>query len=243
MTAETSAAPDACARFVRALCDELGSASGGCQLAEQRVHRFTPARCERGLGALVEEVAALRRYQETVAALASPGQLLGGKPAPASGPLDAPVTMVLFSDFDSSACARASPLARAVGALHGRDVRLIFRQLPDARHPWSRLAAEASLEAHAQGKFWAFHDVLFGNSHDHSRPALERYGRQVGLDVPKLAAALDGRLHAAEVDEDVALARSAFVTLAPALFIGGRLAEVPYGTAELEELLADRAPE
>jgi hypothetical protein len=117
-------------------------------------------------------------------------------------------TLVEFSDFQSADCGRAAPMARMLRELFPDRVRFVFRQYPSTRHPDAHLAAEASLAAHAQGKFWEHHDVLFANPHDLRRPALERYAAEIGLDLAAFRHALDARLFAEDVDADIALGHS-----------------------------------
>lgn len=113
----------------------------------------------------------------------------------------------------------------------------MFRQFPSPRNPDARLAAEASLAAHAQGKFWPYHDVLFANPHDLRRAALERYAAEVGLDLVAFREALDTHRFEADVDADVRLAHHLQVRERPSLFVNGKLASVPYGVAELKALV------
>ena len=78
---------------------------------------------------------------------------------------------------------------------------------------------------------------MFANSHDLSRPALERYAARVGLDLPAFRHALDTRQFAAEVDADIVLGRWAGAVEVPTLFANGQRVGVPYGIVELRELI------
>ena len=91
-------------------------------------------------------------------------------------------------------------------------------------HDHAQLAAEASLEAHAQGKFWEYHDKLFANQRALERADLERYAEEVGLNMGRFRAALDGHTHQAEIEADQAASRSSGARHGtPAFFINGRL--------------------
>jgi protein-disulfide isomerase len=162
--------------------------------------------------------------------------LLHGE-APVLGSPDAPLTLVEFSDFQSADCGRASPMARMLQNLYPDRVRVVFRQYPSSKHPDAHLAAEASLAAHAQGKFWAYHDVLFANPHDLGRSALERYASDVGLDLAAFRHALDTHAFAADVDADIALGHSVQALELPSVYANGKRVSVPYGVTELSALV------
>lgn len=161
--------------------------------------------------------------------------------SPAFGPADAPVTLVAFSDFDCSECARGSMIAATARNLHAGKVRFVFRQFPLPAHPHARLAAEASLAAQSQGKFWQYHDVLFGNGQALERTDLERYAAAAGLDVRAFAAALDDHRHAARVETDLELGRRMGVGRVPALFANGKRVSFPFDVDSLAAAITDAA--
>lgn len=81
---------------------------------------------------------------------------------PAEGPADAKVTLVEFSDFQCPACISAYPVVKQVLAAYPNQIRFVFKEFPlNQIHPYAQKAAEASLCANAQGKFWEFHDKVF----------------------------------------------------------------------------------
>ena len=81
---------------------------------------------------------------------------------PALGPDKAPVTIVEFSDFECPFCLRVVPTLERILEDYGDDVRLVFRQFPlNNIHPNAQSAAEASLCAADQSRFWQYHDALF----------------------------------------------------------------------------------
>ena len=184
-----------------------------------------------------QTVSQLERRAEAQKVLANPKQSGPHALAPAFGPEDAELTLVEFSDFTSRDCGRGSGVATSVKNLYGKTVRFVFRQYPSPTRPQARWAAEASLAAHAQGKFWEYHDTLFANPHDLSRPALERYAAVVGLDVPEFRRALDEKRYAEDVDQDLELGRAMFVFDVPALFVNGERVPFPYGVKELGQVI------
>ena len=83
--------------------------------------------------------------------------------APSFGPKDAKVTIVEWSDFECPFCSRVGPTLKQIKETYGKDVRVVFRHQPLPFHQNAKLAAEASMAAHEQGKFWEYHDKLFAN--------------------------------------------------------------------------------
>jgi protein-disulfide isomerase len=106
-------------------------------------------------------------------------------------------------------------------------VRFVFRQFPLPMHENADLAAQASLAAHAQGKFWAFHDLMFENQRDLGRPSLEKMAQKAGLDLARFKKALDDRTHAEAVKADMKLGSEAHVSGTPSMFLGTERIENP----------------
>jgi hypothetical protein len=153
--------------------------------------------------------------------------------APALGQPDARVTLVIFADFTGDECARGARIATAVTNLYPDGaVQIIFRQFPGSGA--ARAAAEASLAAHAQGRFWPYQDRLFANQHDLSPAALERYAVEARLDLAEFRRAMEERRFAADVDDDLALGRQLGVGRTPAVFANGRRISFPFGVDELQ---------
>jgi len=82
--------------------------------------------------------------------------------APALGKTDAKVTIVEFSDFECPFCIRAFPTVQQIEKEYPNDVKIVYKQFPlTSIHPHAQTAAEASMCAAEQGKFWEYHDRLF----------------------------------------------------------------------------------
>lgn len=142
--------------------------------------------------------------------------------SPVKGSRSAPVTIVAFSDFQCPFCSRAVPVIKQIEDAYKDKVRIAFKNLPLPFHDHAQLAAEASLAAHEQGKFWPYHDTLFANQQALERPSLEKYAADLGLDVGKFKVALDSGRFKKQVEEDARLAASVGATGTPTFFINGR---------------------
>jgi protein-disulfide isomerase len=104
----------------------------------------------------------------------------------ASGPQNAPITLVEYGNFECIDCGRAYPVIKEIQRLLGNDLHFVFRNFPTVRtHPHAIRAAEAAESAAAQGKFWEMHDELFTHQQALEDPDLSRYAKRIGLDVER----------------------------------------------------------
>jgi protein-disulfide isomerase len=137
------------------------------------------------------------------------------------GPETAKVTIVEYSEFQCPFCSRVVPTMKQLMDAYPKDVRLCFRHNPLPFHKEAPLASEAALAAGDQGKFWQMHDKMFENQKDLTRPSLERYAQELGLDMAKFKASLDNNAHKGKIDEDMKSAAQFGARGTPAFFING----------------------
>jgi protein-disulfide isomerase len=143
---------------------------------------------------------------------------------PSRGSVDAPITIVEFSDFQCPYCARAIDTIKKVEENYAGKVRLVFRDYPLVQiHPSAARAAEAASCANEQGKFWAMHDVLFQHQDKLGEKDLKQNAADLGLDTAAFDQCLDSGRHGAEWRKDAADAERYGVSSTPAFFINGRL--------------------
>jgi len=141
---------------------------------------------------------------------------------PTKGPANAPVTIVEFSDFQCPFCSRLTPTLKQVEEKYGNKVRLVFRQYPLPFHQNAQKAAEASLCAADQGKFWELHDAMFGNQSELGVDQLKAKAASLGLNADKFNKCLDSGEKAAAIQDDIKAGSAAGVSGTPAMFINGR---------------------
>jgi protein-disulfide isomerase len=164
---------------------------------------------------------------------------------PQQGLANAPITIVEFADFQCPFCSAVEVSLREVKQAYGDKVRIVWRNQPLPIHSAATPAAEAALEAFAQGgndKFWALHDKLFEQRDHLTRAELEQYASEVGLDVAGFKHALDKHVHAAAIESDVTLARTMAVRGTPDFFINGRRLTGSKPTVAFRELIDDELP-
>ncbi len=116
----------------------------------------------------------------------------------------------------------AGPVVKKIMQTYQGKVRLVIKNYPYKYRDYSRLAAEASLAAGDQGRYWDMHDLLIKRSPKLDRDSLIGYARELGLDVAKFTASVDGQKHKAEIDRDLALAMKIDLYNTPTFFINGR---------------------
>ncbi len=108
-----------------------------------------------------------------------------------------------------------------MNAYRGR-IRLVVKNYPYKYRDYSHIAAEASLAALDQGKYWEMHDMLLRKSPELDRNSLIKYAKEVGLDVKTFTDSLDKMKHSAVIERDKKLARDLDLYNTPTFFINGR---------------------
>ena len=98
----------------------------------------------------------------------------------------------------------------------------MFRHQPLPFHNNAMPAAEASMAANAQGKFWEMHDKLFANQGTLDDAHYEQYAKEIGLNVPKFKADLAAHKYKDQIDKDSKDGTAAGASGTPSFFINGR---------------------
>ncbi|OGT27917.1 MAG: hypothetical protein A2Z17_04035 [Gammaproteobacteria bacterium RBG_16_66_13] len=151
------------------------------------------------------------------------------------GPVDAPVTIIEFSDFQCPFCKRFrdQTLDPILQTYEGK-VRFVYRDFPiSSIHEWAQKAAEAGECADEQGKFWEYHDLIFANQTALNQQleaeglngvvgTFKSYASQLGLDTTAFNDCLDSGKFAQEVQGDYNDGVAAGVTGTPAFYINGQ---------------------
>lgn len=141
--------------------------------------------------------------------------------SPVKGPSTAKITIVEFSDFECPYCKEASEALEVVLKRYPQDVRLAFKHLPLPFHQQATPAAVASLAAHRQGKFWEYHDKLFGMQEELSSASFEKIAKDLQLDLLKFKQDMESPELKKMVKDDADLAAELQIEGTPALFVNG----------------------
>ena len=159
---------------------------------------------------------------------------------PSKGPADAPVTLVEFSDFECPYCRALFPTLQQITEEYKHKVRIVYLQFPLAdMHPHALKAAEASLCAFEQGKFWQMHDAMFTDQTHLQVQDLKRKALELSLDMDLFIACLDSGKQFARVRSDVGEGVKAGVSGTPALFINGRILIGNQPAGEIRRVIED----
>lgn len=149
--------------------------------------------------------------------------------APTKGNPKGSIQMVAFEDFECPFCSKSAPNLQQFMNAFPKDVALVFKHFPLAIHANAPLAHQASQAAHAQGKFWQYHDKLFANQTALTSDDLKRYAKEVGLKMSTFNAALDAGEYKPDVNGDLTDGRRAQVSATPTIFLNGRKYQGPRG--------------
>lgn len=212
-----------CDQLVEKACGDIGKDSQTCEMVRTQTKSFPPERCQAMMSNYDQVLAQLKQMEAANKPLSPEmAQKIAGDDAPSFGPKDAKVTIVEFSDFQCPYCSRAAEAAKQIKEKYGDKVRFVFRQFPLSFHPQAQKAAEASLAANAQGKFWQYHDALFANQSALGEEDLKKHASKVGVNAGNLEKALKSDQYKKQVEADVALGTEVGVNGTPTMFINGK---------------------
>ena len=212
----------------------------GSELEEAKLGVLTAALCAALLTWLVYRATAMLPQRLRIRALLGTAEVIVDLGAPVDperdhirGPVDAPVTVVEYGDFQCPYCGRAEGVLRELLAAHG-DVTYVWRHLPlNDVHPWAQQAAEAAEAAAEQGKFWEMHDLLLDRQGRLRVPDLLGYAEELGLDADRFTDDLRMHTGVARIAEDVDSADLSGVSGTPSFFINGKR---HYGAYDIDTL-------
>jgi len=159
---------------------------------------------------------------------------------PTHGPANAPVTLVEFADFECPFCGGLYPTLKLVEKNYADKVRFVYRQFPLVNmHPRAQKAAEASLCANEQKRFWEFHDSMFSDQGHLEVADLKKRAVAMKMDTAAFNTCLDSGRQAAAIQKDQDEARKAGVSSTPSMFINGRLLSGNRPYTDIREIIED----
>jgi len=150
------------------------------------------------------------------------GQSVSTDDDPAQGKPNAPVTVVMFMDFQCPACKAVDPVLKGVIAEYGDKIRFVVRDFPlTEMHVNAYNAALAANAANAQGKFFEYAEILYRNQERLDPESLKKYAGEAGLNQKQFDSDLSQEKFAAEVKKDMADGKSYGVNSTPTIFVNG----------------------
>ncbi|RFA13538.1 Na+/H+ antiporter NhaA [Subtercola boreus] len=150
------------------------------------------------------------------------------------GPVDAPLTLVEYGDFECPFCSRATGSIDEVRAHFGESLRYVWRHLPLTRvHPHALLAARASEAAANQGKFFELAPIMFAHQDALELDDLLGYAASLELDLDRFEEDMRSSEVVNRVRDDAIDAELMDVHSTPTFFICGKRHSGPYDAATL----------
>lgn len=140
------------------------------------------------------------------------------------GEASAPVSLVQFGDYESEACAKAHEVVKKLLDAYGKKLKFNYRHFPLTQiHQRAQKAAEASVAAAQEGKFWEMHDKLFHNRKHLGSVSLKEYARESGVMDKNFLPKLVDSLYGWTVRNDLLEGLGKGVRDVPAFFINNEL--------------------
>ena len=141
---------------------------------------------------------------------------------PATGPTTAPVTVIMFSDFQCPSCSRTHPVLKKVLDEFPGKIRFVVRDFPlVAIHEHAFDAAKAASAANAQGKFFDYIDILYTHQDALDLESLKKYAAQLGLNARQFELDFNAEKTTAEIKKDMADGQSYGVGGTPTIYVNG----------------------
>jgi len=142
--------------------------------------------------------------------------------APRIGPADAPVTLVIASDFECPFCAKMIDTLDELEARYGSRLSIVFRHSPLPMHRNAVEAAIAAEAAHRQGQFWPMHNLLLAGQRELGEESYQRWAAKLGLDMARFSEDLADPDLRALVEADVVAMREIGARGTPNIWINGK---------------------
>ncbi len=142
--------------------------------------------------------------------------------SPWKGTKDAPVTIVVFSDFECAHCGTLAQTLETMLETFSGELTVVFKNYPIPYHKNAEFAARVALAAGEQGKFWEMHDLLFKNQQALGKEAVMSFARSLQLDMKKFEGALVSPELKNKIDQDVSQGTTLNIQNLPTTFINGR---------------------
>lgn len=140
---------------------------------------------------------------------------------PSLGRANAPVTVVMFTDFQCPACAATYPILKQIVGEFGNSARLVVRDFPLSIHENAFQSAIAANAAHSQGKFFQFKEILYKNQNSLDTESLKKYAVEIGLNLKRFESDMKKSKFKAEVRKDISDGKRYGVGGTPSIFVNG----------------------
>lgn len=145
--------------------------------------------------------------------------------------------LVLFSDFQCPYCAEAAKVLSGILNKRGKDIFLVWKDMPNPLHPEAKSASIAARCAQAQGKFWEYHNQLFLNQTSLSQALYSSLAKDLNLDAKLFQQCVDNQEPLPQIQTAFNLGLALGLDGTPYLFVNGERLNGVFTAAEVEGLL------
>jgi len=168
-------------------------------------------------------LASLRSQANVVMHVDPPRAQVSMKETPVRGNANAPVMVVEYADYECAYCQQMQPILDKLEAAYKGTGKMAFayKDVPLPMHAHAQKAAEAALCAGDQGKYWEFHDMLFGTK-QLEVPQMKAAAGQLNMDTAAFDKCLDSGAKAPLIKEHLAEGQNYGLQGTPTFFINGR---------------------
>ncbi len=147
----------------------------------------------------------------------------------AEGPVDAPLNLVEYGDYQCPYCGAAYPVVKRLQKTLGKKLRFVFRNFPLTQmHPYALIAAQAAEAAALQGKFWEMHDLLFEEQNLLKLEIIPSWAKRIGLNLEQFEKNIKQAVVEKRIKEDRQSGIRGGVNGTPTFFINGTRHDGPY---------------
>lgn len=156
------------------------------------------------------------------------------------GNAEAPVTLLVYSDFQCPACAAYEPLLKQLEQEFPDTLRTVYRYFPLPMHKNAVPSARAAEAARLQGKFWEMHDKLFEHQNDwaestNPNDTFHTYAEEIGLDTARFDTDIQSDSVADAVKQDQAKGNKDAIRGTPTFFFNGKQIQNPQSYEALKQ--------
>ncbi len=145
------------------------------------------------------------------------------------GPVEAPLTLVEYGDYQCPYCGAAYPLVKRLQKKLGKKLRFVFRNFPlTESHPYALIAAQAAEAAALQGKFWEMHDLLFEEQNLLKPEIIPSWAKRIGLNLEQFESNIKQGVVEKRIKEDRQSGIRSGVNGTPTFFINGTRHDGPH---------------
>jgi protein-disulfide isomerase len=160
------------------------------------------------------------------------------------GEKDAAVVLVEFGDYESESCAKAHEVVKRLLNEYEGKLKFVFRHFPLTKiHQRAMKAAEASVAAAQEGKFWEMHEMLFSNRRKLGTVSLKEYAREIGITNKRFLNELIESVYGWTVRNDLLEGLDSGVREVPTFFINGELYTGPASFEKLKQAIEEKLQE